>query len=151
MVLLHEMPDVARESLEKTSLPQFESCAWTPASAVKERRVAVVSSAGLSARGDKPFTFAARDHRVLEKDDKDLVMTHLAIDYDRIAWQQDLNSILPVDRLAEMAEAGEIGSVAAKHYSFMGASDPLGMKKSVTQVAESMHSEGVNTVLLAPV
>ena len=51
------------------------------------------------------------------KSDRDLVMTHVAAEYDRTGWQQDLNTIIPFDRLEEMANDGEI---ALCHYAFMG-------------------------------
>ena len=85
------------------------------------------------------------------KNDRDLVMTHVAVEFDRSAWQQDLNVIIPLDRLDEMATDGEIGSVADMHYSFMGAADPVTMEKSAREVAEQMKQEGVNTVFLIPI
>ena len=78
-------------------------------------------------------------------------MTHVAAEYDRTAWQQDLNTILPLDRLDEMAKDGEIGSAADEHYAFMGAADPRDMEKSAREVAGRMKQEGVNTVFLVPV
>jgi D-proline reductase (dithiol) PrdB len=79
------------------------------------------------------------------------VMTHVAVEFDRSAWQQDLNTIIPLDRLEEMATDGEIGSVAEDHYSFMGAADPVTMEKSARQAAAQMKQDGVNTVLLIPI
>ena len=58
---------------------------------------------------------------------------------------------IPLDRLEEMAESGEIGSVADEHYSFMGAADPVTMEKSARAVADQMKHEGVNTVFLIPI
>jgi Glycine/sarcosine/betaine reductase selenoprotein B (GRDB). len=78
-------------------------------------------------------------------------MTHVAVEFDRSAWQQDLNTIIPFDRLEEMAENGEIASVAEEHYSFMGAADPVTMEKSARTVAAQMKAEGVNTVFLIPI
>jgi D-proline reductase (dithiol) PrdB len=75
----------------------------------------------------------------------------VAVEFDRSAWQQDLNVIIPLDRLDEMATDGEIGSVADMHYSFMGAADPVTMEKSAREVAEQMKQEGVNTVFLIPI
>ena len=105
----------------------------------------------MSRRGEKPFSWLAKDHRVVGKNDRDLVMTHVAVEYDRTAWQQDLNTILPLDRLAEMADADEIGSVADEHYAFMGAADPRDMEKSALEVVARMKQDNVNTVLLIPV
>ena len=78
-------------------------------------------------------------------------MTHVAVEFDRSAWQQDLNTIIPLDRLEEMAADGEIASVADEHYSFMGAADPVTLEKSARAVAAQMKAEGVNTVFLIPI
>jgi len=99
----------------------------------------------------EPFSWLAKDHRVIGKNDRDLVMTHVAVEYDRTAWQQDLNTIIPLDRLEEMAGAGEINSVADEHYAFMGAADPRDMEKSAKDVITCMKQENVNTVFLIPV
>lgn len=34
--------------------------------------------------------------------------------------QQDLNAVLPAERLDKLAELGEIGAAAPSHYSYMG-------------------------------
>ena len=78
-------------------------------------------------------------------------MTHVAVEYDRTGWQQDMNTIIPLDRLDEMQKSGEIGSVADEHYAFMGAADPLDMLKSAAVAADNMKQENVNTVFLIPV
>ena len=93
----------------------------------------------------------AKDFRAFDKTDRDLVMTHVAVEFDRSAWQQDLNTIIPLERLEEMADDGEIGSVAEEHYSFMGAADPVTMEKSARQAAARMKQDGVNTVFLIPI
>jgi D-proline reductase (dithiol) PrdB len=151
MVHQHKMAKVAQGFFEELEVPAFDLPAWTEPAPAADRRVAIVSSAGLSQRGDKPFSWVARDYRAFPADDRDLVMTHVAVDYDRTGWQQDINTILPLDRLREMAADGEIGSVAETHYSFMGATDPLEMEKSAREVADRMKQEAVDTVFLIPV
>ncbi|MFT5113074.1 MAG: hypothetical protein ACI8P9_002402 [Parasphingorhabdus sp.] len=151
MVRIAEMPAIGRGFISSLEMPEFERPAWTQPVAKKERRVTIVSSAAVSRRGEKPFSWLARDYRVISKDDRDLVMTHVAAEYDRTAWQQDINVILPFDRLDEMATADEIGSVAHEHYAFMGASDPRNMQKSAREVIDRMKQDGINTVFLAPV
>ena len=145
------MPAVARGFISNLELPVVEKPAWTSPSPSAQRRVSIVTTAAISKRGDKPFSWLARDHRVFHKTDRDLVMTHVAVEFDRSAWQQDLNVIVPLDRLEEMAQAGEIGSVADEHYSFMGAADPVTMEKSAREVAKRMKLEGVDTVFLIPI
>ena len=151
MTKISEMPAVARGFISNLELPVVEERAWTAPSPSEQRRVSVVTTAAISKRGDKPFSWLARDHRVFHKTDRDLVMTHVAVEFDRSAWQQDINVIVPLDRLEEMAQAGEIGSVADEHYSFMGAADPVTMEKSAREVAKRMKLEGVDTVFLIPI
>ena len=45
----------------------------------------------------------------------------------------------------------KIGSVAEKHYTFMGAADPRDMEKSALEVSAEMKKEAVDTVFLVPV
>ncbi len=151
MTRITEMPAVGRGFISRLDMPDLGEMPWTEPVPAQQRRIAVVSTAAVSRRGERPFSWLARDHRVIGKDDRDLVMTHVAAEYDRTAWQQDLNAIIPLDRLDEMAQAGEIGSVADEHYAFMGAADPRNMEKSANQAIERMRRDKVNTVFLAPV
>jgi len=151
MVKTSEMPAVGRGFIENLTMPGFTNTPWTKPGPAKDRKVSIVSTAAVSRRGDKPFSWLARDNRVIGKNDRDLVMTHVAVEYDRSAWQQDLNVIMPLDRLEEMARDGEIGSVADEHYTFMGAADPLTMEKSARTAAGQMKQEGVDTVFLIPI
>jgi D-proline reductase (dithiol) PrdB len=151
MVLISEMPAIGRDFIEKLQKYNFDNPSWTQPKPSKDQRVSIVSSAAISKRGDKPFSWLANNHRVIKKDDLDLVMTHVAVEYDRTAWQQDLNTILPIDRLEEMAKQGEIGSVSNEHYSFIGSSDPIKMENSAKEVADRMKKDAVDTVFLVPV
>ena len=62
-----------------------------------------------------------------------------------------MNCALPRDRLAELAQAGVIGSVSDEHYSFMGATEPDKMEPNARKLAAKLKEDGVNTVLLVPV
>ena len=81
----------------------------------------MISTAGLHRRGDRPFSLGSEDYRVIPGDVKanDLVMSHVSTNFDRTGFQQDLNVIFPIDRLREMAERGEIGSIADFISSFL--------------------------------
>ena len=151
MFLIHEMPAVGRGFISRLEKYTFDNPSWTKPKEANSRRVSIVSTAAISKRGDKPFSWLANNHRVIDKDNLDLVMTHVAVEYDRTAWQQDLNTILPIDRLEEMARQGEIGSVSNEHYSFIGSSDPMKMERSAKEVAERMKMDAVDTVFLVPV
>ena len=151
MVLINEMPAIGKGFISRLEKYTFDDPAWNKPSEEIERRVSIVSTAAITNRGDKPFSWLANNHRVIDKNDLDLVMTHVAVEYDRTAWQQDLNTILPIERLEEMAKSGEIGSVSNEHYSFIGSSDPIKMERSAREVAERMKMAAVDTVLLVPV
>ena len=51
--------------------------------------------------------------------------------FDRTGFQEDHNVVLPIDRLNELAAAGEIGAIASIHYSFMGATHPDKLERTV--------------------
>jgi len=151
MTKISEMPTIARGFISNLDLPAPSYPFCTQAVSAHERRVSIVSTAAVHRRGDKPFSWLAKDSRTFHRTDRDLVMTHVAVEFDRSAWQQDLNTIIPLDRLEEMATEGEIGSVAEEHYSFMGAADPATMEKAARTIAKNMKREGVNTVFLIPI
>jgi len=93
------------------------------------------------------------DYRVIPGDveAKDLVMTHISTNFDRTGFQQDWNVVFPLDRLRELAREGVIGSVAAYHYSFMGAADPASMAFSAKTLAGLLKGDGVDAAVLVPV
>ncbi|MBT3701184.1 MAG: hypothetical protein HOG12_06675 [Alphaproteobacteria bacterium] len=78
-------------------------------------------------------------------------MSHVSVNFDRTAFQQDLEAIFPLGHLAELASDGVIGSVATDHYSFMGATDPVKMEDEARELASRMKADNVNTVILIPV
>ena len=115
--------------------------------------MAIISTAGLQKRGDRPFAVGANDYRVIPggTDSADIVMSHISTNYDRTGFQQDINVAFPLDRLQELADEGVIGSVAEFHYSFMGASHPDTMAPKANELAGLLQKDNVDAVLLAPV
>jgi len=134
-------------------MPVFDETPFVSGPALSERRVALVSTAGLSMRGEAPFGMGASDYRIIPGDASpgDIVMSHVSVNYDRTGYQRDWNVVLPLDRLREMAADGEIGSVADHHYSFMGATDPAAMKPAADDIARHMAAEKVDAIVLLPV
>ena len=59
--------------------------------------------------------------------------------------------VFPLERLRELESSGKIGSVAARHYSFMGATDPEKMDETGAEVARLLQGDGVTGALLIPV
>jgi len=132
MVRLEQLGEAERKHFEKVSCPTVESQPWVKGPPLNQRRVAIISTAGLHRGGDRSFTLDHGDYyRVIPGNIKanDLVTTHVSTNFDRSGFQQDWNVIFPVDRLRELADEGVIGSVADFHYSFMGAHDPMSMEQ----------------------
>ncbi len=153
MVRLEIYSEEERNHLLSLPCPGFESTAFTRGPKLSQRKVAIISTAGLHLRNDRPFGLGASDYRLIPRQasSKDLVMSHISTNFDRSGFQMDVNLVFPLDRLCELADAGFIGSVAAYHYSFMGATDPSAMKETAQNLAGIMRKDGVNAVLLVPV
>jgi D-proline reductase (dithiol) PrdB len=152
MVRLADLDADMADFLRDWEVPVIDGEPWTSPPPAAERRVALVSTAGLKLRSDEGFAADAADYRVLPADKVDeIIMDHVSTSYDRTGFHQDINIAFPLDRLNELANDGVIGSVADFHYSFMGATDPKLMEPAARQLAGIMKREGVNTVLLAPV
>lgn len=158
MVRLADLPEWERaHMLEKIpALPDFGLSPWVSGGPLSTRRVALVTSAGLHRRGDRPFGLgdARDDYRVIpgDIDAADLVMSQLSVNFDRTGFHHDLNVVFPIDRLHELAADGTIGSVADFHYAFMGAGSPVTrMEAKGREVARMLKQDGVDAVLLTPV
>lgn len=149
---MEDMDDTLRGHLEHLEMPEWDETPLVGGPPLSERRVAIISTAGLQRPGDRPFGFGAADYRVIPSEAAGtLQMTHLSTNFDRSGFQQDTNVVFPLDRLNEMAADGVIGSVADFHYSFMGASDPMTMKDAADQIAGLLKQDQVDAVLLTPV
>jgi D-proline reductase (dithiol) PrdB len=150
---LSELPAAQAKRLAELECPDFQTRPWVEGPPVARRRVAIVSSAGLVVRGESVFRGRDPDYRAIPSAtgaDR-LLMSHISINYDRNGFQDDWNVVFPLDRLNEMAAAGEIGSVAATHYSFMGATDPVQMADYARAVAGHLKQDQVDAVILSPV
>lgn len=117
-----------------------------------QRKVALISTAGLHHEGDAPFALGGSDYRILDtEDDRPLQMSHISTNFDRSGFAQDLNVVFPLQRLQELAGSGQVGSVSRYHYSFMGATDPESMAPAAKDLAEVLAGDDVDLVCLIPV
>jgi len=158
MVKLADLPDWERDHLlnKIPDLPKFGIKAWVSGKMLSERRVAIVTTAGLHLREERPFgqSDLRGDCRVIPGDAgaSDIVMSQFSTNFDRSGFQQDLNVVFPIDRLRALARVGHIGSVADFHYSFMGAGSPVSrMESKAREVAGLLKKDKVDAVLLTPV
>ena len=150
---LTNLPAAMAKRLAELECPDFKTTPWVEGPPLARRRVAVVSSAGLVVRGEKPFRGRDPDFRAIPGTTRpdQLLMSHISINYDRTGFQEDWNVAFPLDRLGELAAEGAIGSVAATHYSFMGATDPVLMEPHARELAGRLKQDAVDAVILPPV
>ncbi|MBI2849447.1 MAG: selenoprotein B glycine/betaine/sarcosine/D-proline reductase [Chloroflexi bacterium] len=135
-------------------MPTFNTFPWVKGPPLSERRVAIITMAGLHRPEDRPFTRDSGDYyRIIPGNVKssDLIMSHVSLSFDRSGFQQDWNVVFPIDRLRELADEGIIGSVADYHYSFMGADDPLKWEQQGRFLSGLLKKDKVDGVLLIPI
>jgi D-proline reductase (dithiol) PrdB len=150
---LTDVPAAHAKRYTELDCPNFATTPWVAGPPLSRRRVAIVSSAGLVVRGETPFRGRDADYRVIPSTTRSdqLLHSHISINLDRTGFEEDWNVVFPLDRLKELAADGVIGSVAATHYSFMGASDPVQMEGCAREVAGHLKRDAVDAVLLSPV
>jgi D-proline reductase (dithiol) PrdB len=136
---------------------------WTPLSKpLSECTVAFISSAGIAMLDDVPFDqegerqnpwWGDPSYRVIPSTatEKDVGVYHLHINPEFA--KQDLNSVLPLQRLDALVAEGVVGRSADEHYSFMGyiLDEEELLQKSVPQIIAGLQNQGVDAVILVPV
>jgi D-proline reductase (dithiol) PrdB len=136
---------------------------WTPLrKPLAESRVALISSAGVALKTDRPFDaegerrnpwWSDPSYRVIPRGTRteDIRLHHLHI--ERSFGESDLDCVMPLTRLEELAAAGEIGEVAPSHYSFMGylLRPQEFLEKAVPAIIRRLKAEEVDVALLVPV
>ena len=144
-------------------VPEPEDVPWTPLrKPIEQCRFALVTTAGLYLQDQQPSFDLGRErrepfwgdptYRAIPSDvrQEQIGIAHLHINTEDI--QADVNIVLPVHRFRELAEAGDIGSLAPHHYSFMGYQQDNSewRERYGPEVAQRMIEEEVDAALLAP-
>ena len=124
--------------------------------------VALVSTAGVARNDDRPFDQEGERRNPwwgdptfrtipLSTTERDVCLYHMHID-PRFG-EEDLDVVLPMRRLAELATAGVVGQAAPTHYSMMGyILEPTELvKDTAPAIARRMLDEGVHAAALVPV
>jgi len=133
---------------------------WAPLRVPLARaRLALVSSAGLVLPDQPPFDERKRGgdpsfrEIPFDADPAALVDTHRSESFDHAGMRADANLAFPLTRVRELAERGRIGSVNARHWSFMGSLTAPGrfVAESLPGMAAAAVADGVDAALLVPV
>ena len=144
-------------------VPAPDGIPWTPLRKPLEQcRFALVTTAGLYLRSEQePFdldrerrepAWGDPTYRAIPSDvrQEQIGVGHLHLNTEDML--ADVNIVLPAHRFQELAEAGEVGSVAPHHYSFMGyQQNPDAWRDRYgPEVAQRMIEEEVDAALLTP-
>ncbi len=149
----------------KTFIPDGDyqgTIPWTPVSKpLNQTTFALVTSAGISLKTDPPFDmerekreplWGDRSYRKIPRGttEKEIDCNHLHINTNLV--KQDINVILPLQRMAEFEEEGVIGRLAPTAYSFYGFQwkNTDFLNEAIEPISEHMRVEGVEAVLLTP-
>ena len=155
MPRIEDLSDAQRQAVLNFPCFEYESAPFVQLREPLEKaKVALVTTAGLHRRSDRPFTPGDQSYRVISSDTpaREILQSHNSIGFDRTAIFRDLNVTFPRDRLRELVELGIIGSRTSNDYSFMGAQ--TNPKKTLEEtgpaVARLLLDEGAGAVLLTP-
>lgn len=135
---------------------------WTPLTKpLNQSSFALVTSAGINHRTDPPFDMEREkkepmwgdpSYRIIPKGTTsvDIEVNHLHINTDYI--KQDINVMLPLQRMAELEADGIIGRLASTAYSFYGfqLAGKEFLNTAIKPMAEQMKEEGAEAVILTP-
>lgn len=132
---------------------------WSPARVpLPEASIALVTSAGVHLKGDRPFDMANPEgdasFRVIPEKSalRDLTITHDY--YDHRAADRDINCVFPLERLRDLGRAGKIGRIAPRHIGTMGhilgAEERRLVAETAPAIAQLLVEDAVDYVLAAP-
>lgn len=155
MPRLEDLTEVARQA--HLNFPAFEHDDAPMAVLAKplpQARLGLVTTAGVHLRDDEPFSSGDQGYRVIPSSTPaaDIIQSHTSIGFDRTAFMRDINVTFPIDRLRELEERGEVGSLAPRYYSFLGAQrTPRRIEQETgPEVGRLLREECVDAVLLTP-
>jgi D-proline reductase (dithiol) PrdB len=135
---------------------------WTPLTRpLQESTVALISSAGLALKTDQPFDQEGERQNPWWGDPSCRILPCTATAQDVNLYHQhihprviaqDLNTLMPLQRLLELEHRGEIGRSAVHHYSYMGyiLEPQVLLEESTPAMIRHLRQDGVNVVVLVP-
>jgi D-proline reductase (dithiol) PrdB len=155
MPRLDRLPETNRNNLLMLPVRVNDSTPFTRLRRpLAESLLAIVTTAGLHRRGDRPFRPGEPGYRVIPSSTPaaDIIQSHTSLGFDRVPIMRDLNISFPIDRLRELVTRGELGATAAHHYSFMGAQRDLARIEQETgpEVGRRLREDGVDAALITP-
>ena len=160
------LPRIIAAFYQLTELEPRSPIPWTPLELpLDELKLGLVTSGGMYVKEEQsPFdlerereqpTWGDPSYREIPHsvETDDIGVSHLHLNTKDI--EQDFNILLPIHRLQELLEQGQIGAAATIHYSFMGYQghppDTQAWEQDFApRVAVKLINEGVHAVILTP-
>lgn len=157
--LFTRIPSLAEWVVKNIPSWQVEGIPWAPFNKeLKDCKIGLVTTAGVHLKTQKPFDMKDPDgdptyrEIPLDASKQDLMITHDY--YDHKDADKDINIVFPIDRLKEMRDRGEIGSVSEMNFGFMGHIQGEHIwtliNETAPQVAVKLKEMQVDAVLLTP-
>ena len=133
--------------------PDFEHTAFTTPPPLSEATVAIVTTAALHHPDQEDFSGNDSGFRVLDGSRRDYQLGHWSPNFDTVGFAYDMNVVMPLDRLDELAEQGVIGKVADEHLAYAGNQFDISAIRmdSGPAGAKYLKEQGIDVVLLTPV
>lgn len=138
---------------ENLEPPKFDSVAFNSPPPLSEATVAIVTTAALHHPDQEDYTPMDIGFRILDGNRRDYRLGHWSPNFDTMGFTVDYNTVIPLDRLDELAVEGKIGKVSDTHLSYAGNQlDLSGVRMdSGPAGAKLLKEKGVDIVLLTPV
>lgn len=133
-------------------VPITPGAVWSPLTKpLSECRVAFATAGGIHKKSQKPFNLSGDwTYRIIESNtpSEELAVSHGGFDNSDI--NKDVNAMLPIDRLHELAEQGYIGSVAPRLFVFMGGGGNVQkfLEETGPEIARLMRDDEVDICLI---
>jgi D-proline reductase (dithiol) PrdB len=146
-----------------TSLGAPREIPWSPlAKPLSQCAVSLLSSAAVALKTDQPFDqgierrdpwFSDPSYRVIPRTASTGGVRVYHLHINTSFAEQDLNCVMPIERLNELEALGEVGRSAPSHYSYMGYTvrpEAL-LRDAVPRIIGQLRQEQVDAVVLVPV
>jgi len=157
--LYRHLPWLASGWARRRRFVEGQDIPWAPLTKpLSESVVALVTTAGVHLKSQEPFNMDDPDgdpsFRAIPSDAprSDLTITHQY--YDHAAADQDINVVLPLDRMRELLTEKRIGGLAPFVYGFMGHIDGSHLKtlmeRTAPEVARRLKADRADAVVLTP-
>lgn len=152
-------PSLLKRWARKARIVSFSESPWSELTgSLADSNLALVTTGGIHLKKQPPFDMQARDgDPTFREIPAEATQTALAIShgyYDSRDANSDINIVFPIDRVRELAQFGEIGSVNHRHFSFMGHITGRQIhtltNQTAPQVADLLDEDGVDIALFTP-